>query len=70
MPENLEFITHNVRGIQTKEKRKDYLVWLKKYNNHIILLQETHTCALDENNLKNDYGKGMFLVMEQQTQEG
>jgi exonuclease III len=59
MGENLEFITLNVRGIQTLAKRRDYLEWLIRYNNNIIFLQETHTCALDENNFRNIWGQGI-----------
>jgi exonuclease III len=61
MAENIQFITHNVRGIQTMEKRRDYLVWLKKYNKHIIFLQETHTSSLDEIYFKNTWGHEMFF---------
>lgn len=40
--EQLEFISVNVKGINTPEKRKKIYSWLNKCNTEIILLQETH----------------------------
>jgi exonuclease III len=60
MADKLELLTLNVRGIQTMSKRRDYLEWLKDYNQNIIFLQETHTCALDEQYFRNTWGPGLF----------
>jgi exonuclease III len=51
----------NVRGIQTLKKRKDYFIWLDKFKDNIILLQDTHSCILDENYYKNHWGHAIFF---------
>jgi exonuclease III len=60
----------NVRGIQTPKKRKDYFIWLDKFKDNIILLQDTHSCILDENYYKNHWGHAIFSAMDSQIQEG
>ena len=61
MSDNLQIMSLNVRGIQTPKKRKDYFIWLDKFKSNIILLQDTHSCALDENNYKNHWGHSVFF---------
>ena len=61
MGENIQLMSLNVRGIQTMKKRKDYFEWLDKFSKSIIMLQETHTSVLDENNYKNHWGHSTFF---------
>jgi exonuclease III len=61
MGETLEIRALNVNGIQCKKKRDQVFFELTKYNNSILLLQETHSSALDEKYYKNKWGPNTFF---------
>ena len=61
MIDRLKFRSLNVRGIQTMKKRDLLFHELSKYSNEIILLQETHSCAMDEKHYKNKWGPNVFF---------
>ena len=46
--EKLEFISVNVRGLNTPEKRRKIYSWLSDSNVDIILVQETHFIGKNE----------------------
>jgi exonuclease III len=61
MGETLEIRALNVNGIQCKKKRDLVFFELTKYKNSILLLQETHTSALDEKYYKNKWGPNTYF---------
>jgi exonuclease III len=61
MVEKLKIRSLNVNGIQCQKKRDLVFNELTKYSNDIILLQETHSSALDERNYKNKWGTNTYF---------
>ena len=61
MAEKLKIRSLNVNGIQCLKKRALVFTELEKYNNEIILLQETHTCIFDETNFINKWGSNIYF---------
>jgi hypothetical protein len=61
MVEKLKFRSLNVNGIQVKKKRDLVFKELSKYKGEILMLQETHSSALDEKSYKNKWGKNIFF---------
>ena len=45
---NLQFVTHNVRGIQTPQKREQLVEWAKSQNIYAMCMQETWIPAQDK----------------------
>jgi exonuclease III len=61
MTSNLKIRSLNVRGLQTKQKRDLVFTELSKYKQDILLLQETHSTALDERLYKLKWGPNAFF---------
>jgi exonuclease III len=61
MAEKLKIRSLNVNGIQCQKKRELVFTELSKYSNEIILLQETHSCVLDEGNYRNTWGQNIYF---------
>ena len=61
MGEKLDIRALNVNGIQCKKERDLVFFELTKYNHAILLLQETHTSALDEKYYKNIWGPNVYF---------
>ena len=61
MVEKLKIRSLNVNGLQVKKKRDLVFKELSKYTGEILMLQETHTCALDERIYKTKWGKNIFF---------
>jgi exonuclease III len=61
MTSNLKIRSLNVRGLQTKQKRDLVFTELSKYKYDIILLQETHSTALEERPYKIKWGPNTFF---------
>ena len=61
MGEKLTIRSLNVNGIQCKHKRELMFHELTKYNDSIILLQETHSSIFDEKMYKNKWGPNVYF---------
>jgi exonuclease III len=61
MTSNLKIRSLNVRGIQCKQKRNLVFTELSKYQQDILLLQETHSTIFDEKHYKNKWGTNIFF---------
>ena len=61
MTSNLKIRSLNVRGIQCKQKRNLVFTELSKYQQDILLLQETHSTIFDEKHYKNKWGTNTFF---------
>jgi exonuclease III len=61
MASHLKIRSLNVNGIQSKKKRDLVFHELSKYNNEILLLQETHASVLDERAYKLKWGSDVFF---------
>ena len=63
---NYNFISNNVKGIKTSEKRLKLFQYLRNNikNNDFIFLQETHSSSNDEQKRKDDFGGPLFFHME------
>ena len=61
MGENLILRSMNVRGLNGNHKRSLVFKELSKYKNDILLLQDTHTCTLQEKIWKNKWGPTTFF---------
>ena len=63
---NYEFISNNVKGIKTSEKRLKLFEYLKNNINDdgFIFLQETYSLSNDELKWKDDSGGPLFFHTE------
>jgi exonuclease III len=61
MVEALKVRSLNVNGLQVKKKRDLVFKELTKYSSEILMLQETHSCALDERSYKVKWGNNVFF---------
>jgi exonuclease III len=61
MVEALKVRSLNVNGLQVKKKRDLVFKELTKYRSEILMLQETHSCALDERSYKVKWGNNVFF---------
>ena len=63
---NYNFISNNVKGIKTSEKRLKLFEYLKNNinNNGFIYLQETHSLLNDELTWKDEFGGPLFFQTE------
>ena len=61
MTSNLKIRSLNVRGIQCKQKRNLMFTELSKYQNDIMLIQETHSTVFDEKHYKNKWGPNTYF---------
>ena len=57
------FISNNVKGIRSSEKRLKIFEYLKNNTHHIgfVFLQETHLLTQDENKWKDDFQDLLFI---------
>ena len=46
--DNMILYSFNTRGLANNKKRNEVFQWLKRYNDGIILFQETHTDSVSE----------------------
>ena len=70
MTSNLKIRSLNVRGLQTKQKRDLVFTELSKYKQDILLLQETHSTALDERLYKTKWGSNTFFSHGESNSKG
>jgi exonuclease III len=56
MNEHLKIITYNCKGLKGPIKRENVLIWLKKKNSDVILLQESHYEEIDHDDWKKHWG--------------
>jgi exonuclease III len=61
MANSLKIRSLNINGMQCKKKRDLVFHEVTKYNNEIILLQETHTSVLDERHYKLKWGPNVYF---------
>ena len=57
------FISNNVKGIRSSEKRLKIFEYLKNniHHNGFVFLQETHSLIQDEKKWKDDFKDPLFL---------
>ena len=70
MATNLKICSLNVNGIHCMGKRNLMFTELSKYPNDIMLLQETHSTALDERHYKNKWGPNVYFSHGQSNSKG
>jgi exonuclease III len=70
MTSNLKIRSLNVRGIQCKQKRNLVFTELSKYQNDIILLQETHSTVFDEKHFRTKWGPNIFFSHGESNSKG
>ena len=61
MADTLKIRSLNANGMQCKKKRDLVFNELTKYNQEVLLLQETHTNVSDEKHYKTKWGKNVFF---------
>jgi exonuclease III len=61
MGDKLKIRSLNINGIQCRKKRDKVFNKLSQYKGEILLLQETHSTALDERNYNNKWGSNVFF---------
>ena len=59
----ITFISNNVKGIQTSQKRIKLFKYLKSYvaTNRFVFLQETHSSIRDENKWEDKFRGKLFF---------
>ena len=59
----ITFISNNVKGIQTSQKRMKLFEYLRSYivTNGFVFLQETHSTIRDEKKLENEFKGRLFF---------
>ena len=59
----ITFISNNVKGIQTSQKRMKLFEYLRSYivTNGFVFLQETHSTIRDEKKLENEFKSRLFF---------
>ena len=64
----INFISNNVKGIQTSQKRRKLFEYLKSYvaSNGFVFLQETHSLISDEKKWEDESGGKLFFVTGKQ----
>ena len=72
MIDNINFLSNNVKGISSTNKRIKLFEYLKKYvaPNGFIFLQETHSSINDEKSGKMNLKENYFFHMAKQTLVG
>ena len=58
---NVNLHSLNVRGLRDVKERRAIFHWLRKFNQGIIFLQETHSCSEDESIWKNEWGANIVF---------
>ena len=63
MNNNLNFLTNNVKGLQSSKKRIKLIEYFKSKLNHngFLFLQETHSAIKNENTWVNDFNGLVFF---------
>jgi hypothetical protein len=61
MASNVKIRSLNTNGIHCLKKRNLVFSELSKYQNEILMLQETHSCPMDERHYKNKWGPNVFF---------
>ena len=59
----LNIQTFNVRGIRDFHKRKEFFQFVKKQGVDIAILQETHSCEMDEKFWNSQWGVNVIIHM-------
>ena len=62
----ITFISNNVKGIQTSQKRMKLFEYLKSYvaTNGFVFLQETHSSIKDEKKWEDEFRSKLFFSNE------
>ena len=58
---SLRVSSANCQGLQSKEKRRDVILYLKSKNYNIVCLQDTHWTKKDKESVKDIWGGECFL---------
>ena len=61
----ITFISNNVKGIQTSQKRMKLFEYLKNYvaTNGFVFIQETHSSIRDEKKWEDEFRGKLFLFL-------
>lgn len=67
---NVNVVSFNVNGLRNEAKRRAIFNYLKYFNSHIIMLQETHSSQDDETVWSNEWDSKIYFCHGTKTARG